>query len=58
MCAALFWTRVESVEKCGKVYKHHLRNATKSLQRHVIAKHESMQAVRDEIENTAFRYPR
>lgn len=35
--------------KCGNVYKHHLRHGTKSLQRHVIAKHDSVQAVSDEI---------
>ena len=45
VCCVILDTGVE----CGKIYKHVLRNGTKSLQNHLITKHDSVQAVREEI---------
>ena len=45
VCTVILDTGLE----CGKVYKHVLRNSTKSLQRHLISQHNCLQAIREEI---------
>ena len=45
VCCVILDTGLE----CGKVYKHLMRNETKSLQRHLIFHHNSLQAIREEI---------
>jgi hypothetical protein len=45
VCTVILDTGLE----CGKVYKHLLRNGTKSLQRHLISQHNCLPAIREEI---------